>query len=330
MQTFEKGTFIISLDFELMWGVRDKRTIKSYGENIRGVRQVIPSLLQLFDQYHVKATFATVGFLFARNKEDLFQHLPSLKPNYHLKKYSPYENDYMASIGYSEADDVYHYGLSLIQQIQQYPGQEIATHTFSHYYCLENASLKSFEADLVAAKNIAAIHGVELKSIIFPRNQYSSEHISICKKLGFIAYRGNEQSVIYTPRSNGSLNKAIRAVKFADSYVNLTGHHTFRIKGTEGIINLPASGFLRPISTKTRILDSLRLQRIKASMTYAAKRGEAYHLWWHPHNFGINLDQNLSFLEEILKHFQDLQQRFGMQSKSMKAIAEENIETHAL
>jgi hypothetical protein len=31
------GALVISLDFELLWGVRDKRTIADYGPNILGV-----------------------------------------------------------------------------------------------------------------------------------------------------------------------------------------------------------------------------------------------------------------------------------------------------
>ena len=58
-------------------------------------------------------------------------------------------------------------------------------------------------------------------------------------------------------------------------------------------------------------------------MTYAAKNNEAYHLWWHPHNFGINLPQNLLFLESILIHFVFLKKEYGMESKTMRAIAEE-------
>ena len=42
------GKFVISLDFELMWGVRDKRTINDYGQNILNVHQVIPQTLELF------------------------------------------------------------------------------------------------------------------------------------------------------------------------------------------------------------------------------------------------------------------------------------------
>src|SRR5688572_14149741 len=202
MQKNKRGKFVSSLDFELLWGVRDKRTIASYGENILGVRKALPAMLELFTEYQVRATFATVGFLFCRNKQELLDHIPEELPQYAADKYSPYTNNYLDTIGSSEADDLYHYGHSLVQLIRSYPEQELATHTFSHYYCLEGASLASFEADIRAAIKIATAQGTEIKSIVFPRNQYSNEHINICRKLGIVAYRGNEKSSIYHPRKN--------------------------------------------------------------------------------------------------------------------------------
>lgn len=325
-----KSLFVVSLDFELMWGVRDKRTIESYGENIRGVRQVIPALIKLFEQYGISATFATVGFLFAKNKEELFAFQPKNKPQYSFNKYSPYENNYLSAIGQAEADDIYHYAQSLIQIINASSQQEIASHTFSHYYCLENASLISFEEDLLTAKRIASNYEIELKSIVFPRNQYTRQHIDICQKLGFISYRGNPSSKIYNPRKNEEHSKAIRAARLADAYLNFTGHHTFVPPEENGMVNITASAFLRPCSSQLNLAEGLRLQRIKNSMTYAAKNNECYHLWWHPHNFGINLKENLIFLESILKHYQILHQQYGMQSKTMRAIAEEILQPHAV
>jgi len=69
------GKFVISLDFELMWGVRDKRTINDYGQNILNVHQVIPQTLELFRKYAVCGTFSTVGFLFFKTKEELLDIL---------------------------------------------------------------------------------------------------------------------------------------------------------------------------------------------------------------------------------------------------------------
>ena len=53
-------------------------------------------------------------------------------------------------------------------------------------------------------------------------------------------------------------------------------------------------------------------------MTRAAEKGELYHLWWHPHNFGINLEQNMANLDELLKHFTYLQDKYGFTNLTMK------------
>jgi peptidoglycan/xylan/chitin deacetylase (PgdA/CDA1 family) len=321
-----KSQFIISLDFELFWGVRDKFTLKYYGENIRGVQHVIPALLDVFNRYEVEATFATVGFLFARNRQDLLEYIPPELPAYSDSKYSPYENDYLKGIGNSEEDDIIHFGESLLRMIHQDTRHEIATHTFSHFYCLEKASLSSFEEDIKAARRIADNYGVNLKSIVFPRNQYSQEHVDICRRLGFISFRGNQQSLIYNPRSESEQNRLIRGTRLLDSFLNLTGHHTFTPVKENGMVNLPASRFLRPYSPKFKAIENLRLQRIKKGMTHAAKNSQAYHLWWHPHNFGVNLKENLASLENILKHYKMLEANYGMKSKTMKAISEEILE----
>ena len=56
------GKFVISLDFELMWGVRDKKDKTNYGEHIKGVHNVIPRLLVIFKKYKIKATFTGIHF----------------------------------------------------------------------------------------------------------------------------------------------------------------------------------------------------------------------------------------------------------------------------
>ena len=58
-------------------------------------------------------------------------------------------------------------------------------------------------------------------------------------------------------------------------------------------------------------------------MTHAAKHGLTYHLWWHPHNFGINLTENLAFLEKILQHYQKLAEKYSFNSVGMTVLAEQ-------
>ena len=84
-----KGIFTISLDFELFWGVRDHRTLDSYGENIRNVHHVVPRLLALFEKYDVHCTWATVGFLFCTDKNEMLTCLPAGRPSYYKKVWVP-------------------------------------------------------------------------------------------------------------------------------------------------------------------------------------------------------------------------------------------------
>jgi hypothetical protein len=67
MSPLSSGILVISLDFELYWGVRDVFALEEYASNLLGVRKVVPAVLQLFDQYGIHATWATVGFLFSED-----------------------------------------------------------------------------------------------------------------------------------------------------------------------------------------------------------------------------------------------------------------------
>jgi peptidoglycan/xylan/chitin deacetylase (PgdA/CDA1 family) len=318
------GNFIISLDFEIYWGVWDVVEFNKYKNNLLGVRQVIPRLLNVFNKYEINATFATVGFLFFKNRQELEEGLPIEKPSYTNPKISPYDNHFI-EVGKDESDDPFHFAPSLIELIRT-SGQEIACHTFCHYYCLETGqTVEAFAEDLKAAKKIAEKRGIELKSLVFPRNQFNEKYLQVCKDEGFTSFRGNETSWIYHAHVHERETMIRRVSRWLDAYVNLTGHHCFVIEKDKGLpINIPASRFLRPYSKKFSLLDWIKLNRIKSGMTHAAKNGLNYHLWWHPHNFGINLEKNISFLEKILLHYKVLSGKYDFHSRSMKQVAELN------
>ena len=67
-------------------------------------------------------------------------------------------NPYLAidEVGSNEDEDPYYYAKSIINTIKDLKSQEIATHTFSHFYCLEKGqTVLQFEADLKKAISIA-------------------------------------------------------------------------------------------------------------------------------------------------------------------------------
>ncbi|MEP7373401.1 MAG: hypothetical protein ABI675_08445 [Chitinophagaceae bacterium] len=316
----EKGAFIISLDFELHWGVSDHRTIESYYENLKNTPAVVSRLLALFEQKNIRVTWATVGMLFCKNKAELNEFVTAAnRPGYVNPALSNYTVAQTA--GENETDDPFHYANTLIQKIIKTPGQELATHTYSHYYCLEPGQTPDqFYYDILAAKKLAWREGVNLHSIVFPRNQYDERYIEKCKVAGIEIYRGNFPSWMYKSEAKSTETLWKRAFRLIDTYLPVSGHRVVTAEISGGMLNVPGSCFLRPYSRKTSWLEPLRLRRIKKEMTAAAVKGKVYHLWWHPHNFGKNMEENFSFLEKVIGHYELLAKNYDMKSLSMNDI----------
>lgn len=313
-----EGRLVISLDFELLWGVRDHvGRDDSYAARILGARAAIPHLLELFAQSNVRATWATVGFLFCEGREDLLANLPALRPEYAESALSSYR--YLDELGESEKDDPLSFAPSLIDQIVATPGQEIGTHTLSHYYCLEaGPTLAAFRADVEMAQALARRRGLSLRSIVFPRNQYAGDHLQLCAEVGLRAYRGNPRSWAYRATPNREQGKLRRALRLADAYSGVLGDHLSALPDPAAVLrNVPASRFLRPWSARLRALRSQHLATLRRGMRRAAREGETFHLWWHPHNFGADLEANLHGLRELLACYRELADQYGMQSCAM-------------
>jgi peptidoglycan/xylan/chitin deacetylase (PgdA/CDA1 family) len=232
----------------------------------------------------------------------------------------------MSIIGNNEKEDEFHYASRLIESIKQAKSHEIGTHTYSHYYCLEDGQTKEqFEADLVAAITVASKKDINIKSIVFPRNQVNTNYLDVCAKHGITSFRGNENHKIYnTLDKKFNKKQSTRALRFIDSYVNLTGHNTYSINSLNnlnGITNIPSSNFLRPYNKRLKMFEFLKIARVKYAMTHAAKNNKIFHLWWHPHNFGKHMDENFKGLESVFKHYKYLNETFKYTSVTISELA---------
>ena len=311
------GYFIISLDFEKHWGVRDHSTVKDYWENLVMVDEACDEILKLFKKYKIEATWATVGFLMFDSKKELLNNIPSTIPTYKENSLNPYE-----SLKNENLERKYHFSPGFINKIINEPSQEFASHTFSHYYCNEpGQTIQNFEDDLkIFNDSVTYKLGKDNlpTSIVFPRNQVNKKYLNLFSKYGINAYRGNERSWLFKRKMNITFK---RAIKLLDSYLNITGPNTYKKEDLlleNKLIDIPSSRFLRPYNKLISIFDFLKLRRVKNQMTFAAKNNELFHLWFHPHNFGKDMEANLEFLEKILKHYSYLKNEFNYQSLNMR------------
>ena len=313
------GTLIVSLDLELYWGMRDVVTLEQYEPNLLGGRAAIPELLKLFEKHGIHATWAAVGFLFAENYEELATFFPAQLPTYKNETLQPYTE--FDTIGKNEQEAPCFYAPSLIAQIAGVPNQELASHTFSHFYCREEGqTLEQFEADLKAALAIAKHHGYDLKSVILPRNQCEPEYTQVLRSCGFTIYRDEENDWIH---EKIKFRPLMRLLRLTDVYLPLTGQGGYIPKNENGIWNLTGSRLYKAIFPPLAFLEGLKIRRIKRQMLHAAKKGLTFHLWWHPHNVGVRTEQHMRQLEEVFSYYEELKDRYGMRSLNMAEAARE-------
>lgn len=319
----EKGIFIISLDLEMMWGCHDWSTPENYGTtNIKNVRPVLKRILDLFRRYDIHATVGMVGMLMNRNKADLLNHIPPLKPSYSDPNLSPYKNNYISAIP-SQYEDLY-FAADLLSELKDNPYIDLGSHTYCHYFCSSKGQNKEqFKEDLKMAIGVADEHGVKLNSLIFPKNQISSDYLTMVKNHGFRCYRGLPKH-FFSSRSRLQA-KLFRIGRLVDTYFplvkNTYGLSVVKNNQEDKPINVPASRFFRPYDPKLKMIDGLALRRIKREIKNAAMSGKIYHLWWHPHNFGANMEKNLDRLEEILRYVSVCKSKYGLKCMHMNEVA---------
>jgi peptidoglycan/xylan/chitin deacetylase (PgdA/CDA1 family) len=316
----DKGNFIISLDFELHWGGVEKWDLQKKRKYFTDTLHFIPELLEIFNKNSIRSTWATVGFLFAYDKKQLLDFSPKLLPSYGRKELSSY--NIFESVGDNERVDLFHFAPKLIKDIINTPGQELASHTFSHYYCNEpGQTLEQFDADLKAAQAIAKENfGIILQSLVFPRNQFNKSYLQVARKNGIIAVRSNP-NVWFWDTNYGKLTPIFRAL---DTLMPISKSVSFsKIQEENGLFCVPASRFFRPYKHSEEKIQKLKLSRIKGEMSHAAKKNKNYHLWWHPHNSGEDVENNKKQLLEIIAHYKFLKEKYNFSSANMLDLAKQ-------
>ncbi|MCM4158766.1 polysaccharide deacetylase [Antarcticibacterium flavum] len=312
------GVLVISLDFELLWGIFDKVSYEEKIDYFTETRKVIPKILHLFQQFNIHCTWATVGMLFNENWDEWSENIPEVVPNYQNMNFSAY--NYGKKIR-SKVTEPLCFAPDLIKMIAQAPGQEIGTHTYSHYYCLEpGQDLPAFKADLQTSIKLAKKFDIELESLVFPRNQINLDYLEICSLDGINNVRSNPTVWYWENTQTDSLAQKI--FRTGDAYLGKKDK-TYQPSEVslldKQLTSQKASRLLRPFSDK-RVLNYLKMKRILGEITHAAEKNEIYHLWWHPHNFGVNPVNNLKDLEIILGHFDNCRRTKGMQSLNMAEV----------
>jgi len=310
------GALCISLDFEKFWGVHDVTNLKNNEQHLIKVNRIVDQLLELFKKYDIHCTWAVVGLLNFDSLKELENYSKPINIGYDLNEYSPFP---ISKYQLKNVNPNAFLAKQEIEKIKNSPKQEIASHTFSHLYCLEQGV---YDTDI--KNDIKYFNETigDINSIIFPRNQVNEKYINYLSKKKQITYRGNQQNKFWANsdyKTEGILKKSGRVI---DAYIKISEDNLIdwnSLKQNKNI-NIPASRFLRPYQFNNTI-EKLKIKRIKKQMLAAAKQNKIYHLWWHPHNFSKNTDENFKQLESLFIYYVHLNKAYNFKSLNMNEIS---------
>jgi hypothetical protein len=285
----ERAAFTVSLDFELMWGTKDR----PYGESFRKLceierREVVDRLLGLLTAYGIRATWGVVGNLFfKRDHED-----PLL------------------------------YGSELIEKIRRCPvQQEIGSHTMTHAVLgSPHCTAAMAERELDDWVRVARANAVDFQTLILPRNCIG--YLDLAKRHGFRCYRG-EEPVWYEsqPRVVQRFGHLLE-ILLARTPVSVMPQENAGMWSIPGsMLYTPAFGLRRYVPVWLRVL------RAKRGLNAALRQKRLFHLWFHPTDLTRRTEAMLDGLRQIFERAASLRDAGQLDILPMRDLIPADVES---
>lgn len=297
------GSVVISLDAELGWGYVD---YDDPPERVAHARSGWRTLLAMFDEYDVPATWAVVGHLMLDDCDGEHADLPAAD-GWFAKERDP------SSFGLEQR-----FGDGLVDAIADASADhELGSHSFSHpeFGRIDRAWAR---AEVETCVELARERGLELDSFVFPRN--SVGHRDVLAEHGFDCYRG-----VSPVTDADSVLKPLRTVTggtVLDRRSLLVTPRTDEY----GLVNVPASLYLFSFEgIAQRIADPVLgdpiVRAAKRGIDQAATGDGVFHVWLHPNN--VWREYTRKRVRAILSYLDERRRDSELTVETMAAVAED-------
>lgn len=312
-----RGTFTLSLDFELVFASRDLVGDPGALERASQItrEQVLGPLLALFQSVGLAATWATVGHLFL---DGAAPSAGRLHPALVRPTHAWVDGDWLDGVpAGTEASAPAYYGRSLVQQLVA-AGQEVGSHSFTHpVFGDPGCSRACADSELAHAVAAADALGIRMESFVFPRNVPG--HVDLLAKHGFTCWRPPEPRGPLVGRLPKPLQRATHLIEVATGQA---GPVVWPYRDDHGLWAIPGSAVFLPVDGLRRAIPiHQRVVRATGGIDLAVKQGGLFHLYIHPINFAAAPGPMLAGLAAVLHHAARLRDRGRLDLCSMGALA---------
>jgi peptidoglycan/xylan/chitin deacetylase (PgdA/CDA1 family) len=317
--TLRRGAFVLSLDFELIWGTLDVCGPERFRRACERERsEVFGALLALLEEFAIPATWCVLGHVMLDScaADNGHKHAEIVRPTHAWQQGDWFEHDPCSD----EQRAPIFYGRSMVKRLlEARVPQEIGCHSFSHViFGDEGCSRDTAASEVRACVRLAGDLGVAPRSFAFPRNQVG--HLDVLREHGFTCYRGPEPTwYVGGGRAAGRLK---RAGHLADVLL-ARRPPVVAPQPTQGLVNIPASMMFFPAhGARRHIPVSRRVRRALKGVECAAREQRIMHLWFHPTNIADETNAMLGGLREVFAEVARRRERSELDVLSMGALAE--------
>ena len=273
MKDSEQGSLTLSFDCEGKWGMSDITTEWNKKLTDEKLIKAYDYILEVLEEYNLKATFGIVG-AFTETKKEFFQNsLSQFKGSNHLDWIN-------CSIKKIEEDPEGWFLPEILEMIKRTSEHEICSHSYSH---VPMNTLDAREAldELLLVENWKERNNLECSSFIFPRNLIA--HPQLLSKFKIEKHRDKPNMI------SNSLIEELNIFKKGE-YKRTKSNQT--VPG--GIFINWQYGFRKYIPNK------LTLMRYKSIINDSKRNNKVAHFWVHPHNF-ITASKTKTVFEDLCK-----------------------------
>ena len=314
----DRGAFVLSLDFELIWGTLDIAGAAGFRRQCEIERtEVVEQLLELFIEFEIPATWLVVGHLLLERCDAVngVRHPEIVRPRHAWCSADWFARD----PGGDEIDAPLFFGRSLVEKIRRCPvPQEIGSHSFSHVIFGDpGCSAATARSELEACSRAAQEIRIDLRSFSFPRNDVG--HQGLLKEYGFTCFRGPEPRWYQAP----TVPSVIRRLgHLCDVLAARRPPAVLPRRTKDGLIDIPGSMVYFPAHGPRRFLPmAWRVNRALRGIDLAAQTRRVFHLWMHPTNMADSPDKMFEGLRRILEWAVALRTRGVLETVSMGTLA---------
>lgn len=283
------GSFCVSIDLELAWGVWDKLTPDRLELACDAERAIVARLLALSEKYALPATWAVVGRIFDATAEGALPAGPRAA----------------------------WYGPELVEAVQRSKvPHDIGSHSWAHVY-YDRIPAREAAEDLERDVAVRKAWGLPLRTWVYPRNGVG--HVDLLERAGVEVYRTLDEGFVgwlreRAPRLSGPGNLADKALPVVPALV--------RPERRGGIVALPSSTILIARNGPRRVVrPAVTRLRWRAALDRAAASDGCFHAWFHPSNFYWRSESQYAVLDAAYAHAARLRDAGRLEIRTMADFA---------